>query len=63
MGQLLLAEADAGRSIDRVKDATCVEDNSDGSRYTCLVDFRGGPRQTYTVTVEEDGTWEADLRP
>lgn len=44
----------------RVTEASCVEDSSDGSRYRCLVTFRGGIQQSYQVTVGKDGSWVAN---
>jgi len=44
----------------RVTDASCVEDSSDGSKYRCLITFRGGIQQSYEVTVGKDGTWIAN---
>jgi hypothetical protein len=43
----------------RVTEASCVEDSSDGSKYRCLVTFRGGIQQSYQVTVGKDGSWVA----
>ncbi|MGD9696444.1 MAG: DUF4190 domain-containing protein [Thermoleophilia bacterium] len=48
-----------GQDQLRVEDASCVPEGPDNRRFTCLISFRGGYQQAYTVTVAEDGTWVA----
>ncbi len=48
----------SGEDQLRVTDASCVSEDAK-KRYTCLIDFRSGYQQAYTVTVSESGTWVA----
>lgn len=58
----IVREGEFGSDTDKIRatSASCVERDTWGGEYRCIVGFRGGFQQTYQVTVAKDGNWVAE---
>ncbi len=58
----IVREGEFGGDAEKIRptSANCVERDTWGGEYRCIVEFRGGFQQTYEVTVAKDGNWVAE---